>query len=64
VNDELQRNWKGKTTVQSNVQSCNIVSKFREFDFMPTSSIGTAEVKNDSIAVFQFFVYFMTVSQL
>jgi len=62
VNDELERMWKGKATVQSNGQSCNIISNFREFDFMPTSDIGTAVVTNDCIAVFQSFVYFMTVS--
>ena len=45
-------------------QSCNIVRNFREFHFIPSSDIGTAVVTNDSITVFEFFVYFMTVSQL
>jgi hypothetical protein len=62
VNDELERRWMGKATVQNDGQSCNIISKFREFDFMPTSDIGTAVVTYDYIAIFHFFFYFMTVS--
>jgi hypothetical protein len=52
VNDELERRFRGKSTVRaaiSSVTSENLIS-------CPTSDLGTAVVTNDNIAFFHFFI--------